>query len=67
MFCLDDDSHDCFDIHVAYITNSASGVVIVNRYIQYRLKGSYGYKISVFHFLYTNPMKISCVYTRVMI
>jgi len=33
MFCLDDDSYDYFDIHVAYTTDSASGVVIVNRYI----------------------------------
>lgn len=35
MFCLDDDSHDYFDINVAYITDSASGVVMVNMYTQY--------------------------------
>jgi len=40
MLCSDDDSHDCFDIHVAYITDNASGVVTMNMYRQYRLRRS---------------------------
>jgi len=32
MFYLDDDSYDCFDIHVSYTTDNAYGVVIVNMY-----------------------------------
>ena len=39
------------------ITNSTSDVVTLNRYRQYRLRGSHGYENSTFYFLYVDPMK----------
>jgi len=40
MLCLNDDSHDCFDIHVAYITDREFVVITMNMYKQYRLRRS---------------------------
>lgn len=55
-----------FDIHVAYITDRASGVVTMNMYTQYRLRGRWRCEILVFFFLCIDPINKIHVYTWVI-